>query len=405
MLFQDCWHEAIDDAFIITDDTLREGLQSPDAKSPSDSECLEILDALDSSGIERAIVGFPASGENALRRSRRLLQHPSQVRLGFVGRMLHEDVDAICRVRDDAGRDCDAYLYRAFSTTHLQIDGEILERRLEATEQVLGRAVSDGLSVRFVIEDATRTETDACHQILDTLGSLHLSGIVLADTVGIARPSSLCRQIHFFQQHMQSGPSQAPELELHVHNDRGLALANALTGWEAGATVLHGTVLGAGERVGNAPTELLAANRCIDAGDLSGLSDLSQLVALVGSALDLTIDANHPLWGGNAFSMVAGAHAAPVAKAHAAEKPMLASLAYQFLEPALLDGRASYHLGPNAGRSIIVLALGEAGVKATSDLVDRIMAKVKAQSENLDPTTFLKLVREMVRNESNPRRP
>lgn len=104
-------------------------------------------------------------------------------------------------------------------------------------------------------------------------------------------------------------------IDWHGHRDRGMAMINAITALEAGATRLHGTALGIGERVGNTPIDLLLVNLVLMGYLERDLTRLNEYCAVVSRACDLPIPPNYPVIGKDAFRTTTGVHAAAVIKA------------------------------------------------------------------------------------------
>ena len=138
------------------------------------------------------------------------------------------------------------------------------------------------------------------------------SVLVLCDTNGGSEPRAISSAVSRAAQRV------AAPLGIHPHNDRGLALANALAAIDAGCVHAQGTVNGYGERCGNLDLLALVANlqgkrgvQCVPEQSLATLAELSHYVA---SVANLAPDAHAPFVGRAAFAHKGGIHVAAVAK-------------------------------------------------------------------------------------------
>ncbi len=393
------WRDATGAAapVLVTDDTLREGMQSPSAPNLDQDARVRVLEALAELGPSRAILAFPASGGSAQAFAARALEACAAgcgtLRPGLVARADPGDLDLVARLRDGANTPCDVYMFRSFSSVHARLGSEPTEARLEALGRAMERALAQGLGLRFVLEDATRSTAAELEPVLALVARLRPAGLVLADSVGAAGPGELRRLVAWCRETLAARGCSEVELELHAHNDRGLALANAMAALEEGVTVLHGTLFGLGERVGNAPTELLLANLALEGRASLDLRSLAAGVHTLASLLAQTIPDNHPLFGADAFATVSGTHAAWQARALALGRSDWAEEAYQLLPAAELGVKPRYVVGPNAGRALVRLALEQIGLPADDAVVARVLTRTERLQRNLDEAELRALAR------------
>jgi len=115
------------------------------------------------------------------------------------------------------------------------------------------------LIVRFSGEDAFRTRLDDLYRVYDPLAPL-VDRVGLPDTVGVATPSQVLTRVQALRQRYPNTP-----LEVHFHDDRGLAVMNAMEAVRAGAQYVNTTLLGIGERSGIASMTALLFNLFIEA--------------------------------------------------------------------------------------------------------------------------------------------
>ena len=181
-------------------------------------------------------------------------------------------------------------------------------------------AVKAGLPVAYVTEDTTRSRPEVLTDALQRRRSITARRASASrDTVGHATPDGVRNLIHFTQSVIAGTGAKNIGIDWHGHNDRGLALENALWALEFGADRVHGTALGIGERVGNAQMELILLNLKL----LGQLEDQRPDAAprvlrrRWREAVGWHVPINYPLVGRDAFRTATGVHAAAIIKAMA----------------------------------------------------------------------------------------
>lgn len=247
-------------AFAINDETLRDGLQSPSATAPGLEAQQQALRCMARLGVDAASLGLPASSRAQAETVRRLLQTVVEEKLALVphcaARTMVEDLLPIVELQQRVGVSLGAYAFLGTSPIRQFAEGWDLVRLRELLKSALRFAERNQLDLAFVTEDTLRTRPDTLRELFGYASDHGVTRFVLCDTVGHARPSGVRRLIRFVRRaypHVQ--------LDWHGHNDRGLAVANAITAIEMGVDRVHGTLHGIGERTGNTPLERLLAHR------------------------------------------------------------------------------------------------------------------------------------------------
>jgi len=173
--------------------------------------------------------------------------------------------------------------------------------------EVINFVKSKGIEVRFSSEDSFRSDLVDLLSIYQTVDKIGVNRVGVADTVGCANP----RQVYDLVRTLRGVVSC--DIEIHLHNDTGCAVANAYTALEAGATHIDTSVLGIGERVGITPLGALVA--CLYAADPEyvkskyNLPMLREIENLVAEAVEVSIPFQNPVTGYCAFTHKAGIHA------------------------------------------------------------------------------------------------
>ena len=136
------------------------------------------------------------------------------------------------------------------------------------------------------------------------------SRICIADTVGHATPDGARAVVRFARRVIDETRDTRLDIDWHGHRDRDMGTINSLAALEAGATRVHGTMLGLGERVGNTPMDLLLVNLVLMGWMSRDLTHLNDLVQAVSAATASRFPDNYPVFGRDAFRTATGVHAA-----------------------------------------------------------------------------------------------
>ena len=268
----------------IHDETLRDGLQSPSVRDPSIAEKIEILHLISAVGADSINIGLPAAGPRVLRDvvalAHELAAQKLPIRAGCAGRTVTADLAPIAEVSQRAGIPIEALAFVGSSPIRRFVEGWTVELVRERAVRAIEFARKEGLAVTFVTEDTTRTPPEVLRDLFAAAIDAGASRLCLCDTVGHATPDG-ARSLVRFTRSVIDALGADIGIDWHGHDDRGLSVANALAAAEAGASRIHGCVLGIGERTGNPPLELLLLNLERD-GRLDG-RDLGRLPALCGS--------------------------------------------------------------------------------------------------------------------------
>ena len=166
----------------------------------------------------------------------------------------------------------------------------------------------------YVTEDTTRADPDTLRALYSTAIRAGAKRVCVSDTVGHATPHGAAAVVKFIGS-VVAECGGGVGIDWHGHRDRDLAIMNTLAALDAGATRLHGTAIGIGERVGNTPMELLLVNLVLMGYLERDLSALGEYCETVSAATGVPIPANYPVVGRDAFRTATGVHAAAVIKA------------------------------------------------------------------------------------------
>ncbi|HKO49337.1 MAG TPA: 2-isopropylmalate synthase [Polyangiaceae bacterium] len=374
----------------LLDETLRDGLQSPSVRSPSLTEKLAGLELMNELGIEYVNVGLPSASPRALSEAielcRAIVARRYAIRPVCAGRTMVADVAAIAEVSQRAGLAVEASLFVGSSPIRAVAEDWDLEFLLSRSKSAIDAARHADLPVTFVTEDTTRARPETLRALFSLAVERGAARICLCDTVGFATPEGAAAVTLFSREIVGARIG----IDWHGHNDRGLAVANALSAARSGADRLHATALGVGERVGNPAMELLLLNLLLSNAPRA-LERVSAYCEHFARVLGIGVSDNQPLVGKNAFRTATGVHASAIAKAEA-KSQWLADHVYSLLSAASIGQQASICIGPMSGSSNVQHWLSSHGISESEPLLRAILERAKSADHVLTDEELLSVV-------------
>ncbi|MBN1661292.1 MAG: hypothetical protein JXA93_23060 [Anaerolineae bacterium] len=379
----------------LLDTTLRDGIQSVLPRYPSLEQKLLLLDLLLDLGIDAFDVGFPISNPRHKEHTSATVVHIARrnpaARLVCLARSRCEDVRAIADLGQAAGAQMEALVFVGSSPIRLMVEQWSVADMVRWATEAIDLAIREGLVVNFACEDATRSEPETL-KVLHTAALEHgASRFTIPDTVGICTVSSTTRIVQFLLEEVIQG--RPIGIDWHGHDDRGLAVANAMAALAAGADCVHTTVLGVGERCGNVALEPMVANLHYEGGYAYQMEVLPRIVEWATSVLDEPVPVRHPVVGRNAYSTAAGIHGAAILKASRLAQPELIANIYAGVDPRLTSRDVEVQVGPLSGFANVEWAAAKLGIPFSEDLARQALDRAREVDRILTDAEIVEIAR------------
>lgn len=283
---------------IINDTTLRDGEQTPYVAFNL-KEKLQIARLLYEAGADELEVGIPAMGKKEQDDLKEILALGLPIPIMSWNRATMSDLEASLNCGLKA-------VDLSIPVSDILIDikfGGNKTKLLKQLEEVILHAKKENLFVCIGGEDSSRANNSFLKEIMTLGKELGANRFRYCDTVGILTPYKTYENIK------DLSSSNLLDIEMHTHNDFGMATANAVAGYEAGAVSSNTTVIGIGERAGNACFEqVLMSLRLLGKEVHINSKALKALIKTVSNASNRRIDTNLPIIGKNIFSHESGIH-------------------------------------------------------------------------------------------------
>lgn len=345
----------------IADCTLRDGEQQAGVVFNREDK-VAIAKQLDALGVAEMEVGTPASTESDAQAARDIVKLGLRAKASGLCRGKREDVDLFA----DIGLPIANISLPIGDMQRKYKLGWDDERWVKTCFDVCEYAKSKGMFVNLSPYDTTRCDMDFLDRVLNLARS---SGVVdrfrLVDTVGSATPPA----IQYMVRHMKSILGPIP-VEVHCHDEFGMAMGTTVAAVEAGADVVSTTINGVGSRAGNCATEEIALALQVLYGVNTGvdLNKLKETCELVSRLSGVPIHNHKSIAGRNIFAIEAGMTVAGVLKNH---------WTVESYEPSLVGQSRSIVLGKKSGKASVEHKLQEMNREYTAEQVQELLLMVK----------------------------
>ena len=345
----------------ILDSTLREGEQHPGV-SFSNKQRIQIAWMLDSFGVDQIEIS-PIVSPDHHEATKIIMKQGLKADIVAHVRAIKSDVDKAL--------DCDTNwvaTYMGISDIHLLAKLRISrEEAKQRALEVVDYIKSHGLKSRFTMEDASRTDPEFLLEMCKEMNQRGIERISIPDTVGIMRPRGMYNLVKMVYDNIDNSKTS---LDVHCHNDVGLALSNALSGCDGGADQIHTTIDGLGERTG-IPTlaeTAVALNLIYKSNNSFRLHLLKDLSRTISDYTRIPIHESKPLVGDSAYKHKAGTHLAAILRNPSA---------YEIIEPKQVGNRRKIVFGELSGKNGSAYLLSLLGLDSNKENAESLAKGLK----------------------------
>ncbi|MBL8330765.1 MAG: homocitrate synthase [Rubrivivax sp.] len=361
---------------VINDTTLRDGEQTAGVAF-TDDEKLAIARALDESGVAEMEIGIPVMGAHEVELIRAITSSVRQSRTMVWGRMADADIEACLPCHADI-------VHLAVPASDIQIQRKLGKDRawvLASIRRCAARVADAGSAVSVGFEDASRADPAFLRQAAEVAQAAGAVRVRFADTLGLLDPFETHDRIADLRRAIDIG------IEIHAHNDLGLATANTLAAVRAGATSVNTTVNGLGERAGNAALEeVVMALRHLHGVECGvRTQQLPAISELVARASGRPVAPGKCIVGDAVFSHESGIHVDGLLKDRSN---------YETFAPEEVGREHKLVLGKHSGAAAVVNGYARLGLRIesrwVSPLLERIRAHVLATKREPDAADLLR---------------
>ena len=334
----------------IFDTTLRDGEQTPGV-SVTPEQKVQIAIKLDELGVDVIEAGFPIVSPGEMKAIKTIAKLGLKSEICALARAVQGDIDAAinCDVR---------YVHTFIATSDIHMQHKLKMSR----EQVLEKAVwsidyakKHDIQVEFSAEDATRSDREFLKLVFKAVTDAGADRLDIPDTVGFATPQYIAQLVS----DVKTETNNKIPISMHCHDDFGLAVANTISGIDAGASCAHVTINGLGERAGNASLEeLVMALHCLYKKKHNIKTELLyETSKYISNIMGIVVQPNKAIIGENAFGHESGIHTHGI---------ISNPLTYEPISPEIVGRKRWLQAGKHAGAHGIKAMLEDFGIKPSN---------------------------------------
>ncbi len=364
----------------LDDTTLRDGEQTAGVVF-TNAEKVAIAKMLDEIGIDQIEAGIPVMGGD----EREVIEEIAH--LGLKASVLGWNRANVADIKTSIDCGVDAVAI-SLATSDIHIETKLQKDRawvLDSIRKSVAYAKSEGVYVSVNAEDASRTSFEFLLEYAAAAKAEGADRLRFCDTIGIMEPFRTYKVIKELIEHT------GLEIEMHTHNDFGMAVANAMAGIHAGATWVNVTIGGLGERAGNAALEeVVMALKYLEGFDLEfDTKRFTEVVDYVMTAAGRTVPVWKPVVGSNMFAHESGIHADGVIK-----NPKT----YEVFSPDEVGGERQIVVGKHSGSRTLEMKFSEYGIPLSREHATALLPLVRTKAIQVKRPLFDKELVELFRD-------
>lgn len=354
----------------IVDTTLRDGEQTAGVVF-ANNEKITIAQMLSDLGVDQLEVGIPAMGGDEKDAIKRICKRNLKSSIMAWNRAVIGDIEQSI----DCGVDAVAI---SISVSDIHIRNKLRTSRewvIENMVKSVEYAKKNGLYVSINGEDASRADDDFLIQFIEAGKRAGADRFRFCDTVGIMDPFTIRNKIEKIHKATNF------DIEMHTHNDFGMATANAIAGAIGGANHIGVTVNGLGERAGNAALEevLMALKHVFKYGMDIDTKKFKELSEYVSNASGRELPAWKAIVGSNMFKHESGIHA---------DGALKDPKNYEAFEPEEVGLQRQIVIGKHSGKAAIINKFLEYDIELSPEMASKVLEEIRAVSVRMKRSLF-----------------
>lgn len=354
----------------IDDTTLRDGEQTAGVVFANE-EKIRIAKLLDEIGVHQIEAGIPAMGGD----ERDVIEKIAH--LGLRASVLAWNRANLADIKTSIDTGVDAVAI-SLATSDIHIETKLRKDRawvIKSIREAVAFAKSHGVYVSVNAEDASRTELAFLIEYARAAKAEGADRLRFCDTIGVMEPFRTYNVVKALRD------ITGIEVEMHTHNDFGMAVANAIAGIHAGATWVNTTVAGLGERAGNAALEeVVMALKYIEEMELDvDTTRFREIAEYVMNAAGRQIPAWKSVIGTNMFAHESGIHADGVIK-----NPKT----YEVFAPGEVGLERQIVIGKHSGSRSLEMKFHEYGIELSKEEATELLPRVRQMAVELKRALF-----------------
>ncbi|MCX6059748.1 MAG: LeuA family protein [Chloroflexi bacterium] len=386
----------------VTDETLRDGLQSPSVIQPEIQDKVYLLYLMNDLGIDTVDLGLCGAGEkfkyHVTVLAKEIVKQNMPIQAQSAARSVISDITPIVEVSQEVGIPIEAAIFVGTSPIRQYAEGWDLNFLLKQTEESVSFAMKNEIPVMFVTEDTIRTQPETLRQVYTAAIRAGAHRICVSDTVGHITPHGVRSLITFLRKVVDEIDPNIG-IDWHGHKDRGLDVINSLAAIEAGADRVHACGLGIGERSGNTPMEILLVNLNLLGWAERDLTKLPEYCEVISEKCGAVIPFNYPIVGADSFRTATGVHAAAMAKALSKNDDWLAEHVYCGVPSSMVGREHTIEIGPLSGEHNVRFFLRKNKIEENPAFVTKILEVAKRSNRLLSDEDVKRIVTVMSRRQ------
>ena len=354
----------------IVDTTLRDGEQTAGVVF-ANNEKITIAQMLNDLGVDQLEVGIPAMGGDEKDAIKRICKRNLKSSIMAWNRAVIGDIEQSI----DCGVDAVAI---SISVSDIHIRNKLKTSRewvIENMVKSVEYAKKNGLYVSINGEDASRADDDFLIQFIEAGKRAGADRFRFCDTVGVMDPFTIRNKIEKIHKATNF------DIEMHTHNDFGMATANAIAGAIGGANHIGVTVNGLGERAGNAALEevLMALKHVFKYGMDIDTKKFKELSEYVSNASGRELPAWKAIVGSNMFKHESGIHA---------DGALKDPKNYEAFEPEEVGLQRQIVIGKHSGKAAIINKFHEYDIELSPEMASKVLEEIRAVSVRMKRSLF-----------------